>query len=361
MTSQVAVDKIILHAKRDGFKLHDIHSGLWSRQTIHQGLTVDDSDPTPWGTDSKGTLLYGTVQGHIPMGNTIIHVSANGHGMKVTTNPNKWVHPWELTATASQLPVIRSTIKDVVSRFASVNADDMSTQHIDLCRQASMNDDARKYSEALRICPPPRKTAFPEPGGIRYGTAKQAVQTAFYDVGKRVAELDKIQTGVPGNLARLEPRMNNAKSVSTNLGIGTLHQLSQLTDSDMVTSYVETVRSEVFRLIPATASEAGGQLFIPYSQGVYELKMYLDAYGSRGVGFRHYVQALGVDALLLRFGSFPGIREALQNIGMDRVQSWRIVKGLEGDYKRLPQTKKKAATMVDYLHEMHERFTTTAA
>lgn len=362
MTTLAALDKLVLHAPVEAFRLHDLRSGLWSRQTVTQGLSSDDKPIVPWAVDAKGEPIYGQVQGQVDMGHTIIHLSANSYGLKVTTNPNKWKHPWEVTATAAELPEIRSTLNKIVGRFAAVNVDAMATQHIDVCRQSSMNDNARKYSDAMRVCPPPRKEAFPEPGGIRYGTAKQAVQTAFYDVGKRVAELSqgKIHVGGPGNLARLEPRMNTGKSVSKNLGVGTLAQLCQLTDADMTGSYIEIVNAEVFRLMPATAPAAGGQLFIPYSQGVYELDAYTEAYGGRlGVAAAHYAKALGVEGLLLRFGSFLAYRQHLQNRGMDRTRAWRVVKNLERDYKLMPAVKNKSS-MIHYLHELHERFTIAA-
>jgi hypothetical protein len=363
MTTLAALDKLVLHAPEGAFRLHDIHSGLWAKQTFTQGLSCDDKPLSPWAVDGKGREVYGTIQGQVEMGHTIVHLSANSYGFKVTTNPNKWTHPWEVTATAAQLPEIRSTLHEIIGRFASVNVDAMATQHVDVCRQAIMDDNARKYADIMLACPPPRKVAFPEPGGIRYGTGKQAVQTAFYDVGKRVAEdrTSKIRSGVPGNLARLEPRMNNGKSVSKHLGVGTLAQLAQLTDADLTGSYIELVNAEVFRFMPATAEAAGGQLFIPYSQGVYELKTYCAAYGDRlGVGFAHYVKALGVDGLLLRWGSFMRIRQHLESEGMDRTRAWRIVKRLEEDYKMMPAAKNKATSMVHYLHELHERFTVAA-
>lgn len=360
MTTPAAIDKLVLHAKRDTFRIHDLHGGLWAHNTVRQELGPDAKAIAPWGVDAKGTPIYGTVQAAVPMGSTIIHVSVNGHGMKVTTNPDKWHHQWQPTATAAQLPAIRDTLMATVGRFASVDLDAMSTQHIDLCRQAELSDHPGKYAEAMRSCPPPRKEAFPEPGGIRYGTGAQAVQTAFYGVAKRAAELDGIE-GLPDNLARLEPRMNNAKAVSRHLKVGTLRDLVQLQDADLGAAYAATVNAEVFRLMPATAEVAGGQLFIPYAQGIHELNTFVDYYTAEGMtfnsAFRHYVLAMGVDRILERFGSFPAVRSVLQDrYNVDRRTAWRMVKVLQEDYRLVPRSKERGRNVASYLQELQDKF-----
>ncbi len=363
MTTPASLDKIVLQAPRHDFRLHDIHSGLWNpTQGVHVPIGPDAKQLVPWTMDAKGNPVYGSLKAQVPIGDhgAIIHLAVNGTGLKVTANPNKWEHPWEGTATAAKLPEIRSTLAKVVGRFASVNVDRMATIHVDVERSSAMSDKPVKYADAMRICPPPRKVAFPEPNGIRYGTAKQAVQTAFYDIVERVAEVNKIRTGVPVNLARLETRMNNDKSISKRLAVGTLADLARLTDADLMAGYIETMNAEVFRLMPATAHAAGGQLFIPYSQGVYELDAYTEAFGGKvGVASNHYEKALGVDGILLRFGSFTAYGQHLRSRGMDRIQAWRKIKNMEQDYKLMPAIKNKSS-MVQYLHELHERFTIAA-
>lgn len=360
MTTPAAIDKLVLHAKRDTFRIRDLHGGLWAHNTVRQELGPDAKAIAPWGVDAKGTPIYGTLQAAVPMGSTIIHLSVNGHGLKVTTNPDKWHHAWQPTATAAMLPAIRDTLVATVGRFASIDVVAMATQHIDLCRQAELSDHPGKYAEAMRSCPPPRKEAFPEPGGIRYGTGAQAVQTAFYGVAKRAAELDGIE-GLPANLARLEPRMNNAKVVSRYLKVGTLGDLVQLQDTDLGAAYAATVNAEVFRLMPATAEVAGGQLFIPYAQGIHMLNTFVDYYTSTGMtfntAFRHYVLAMGVDGILEQFGSFPAVRSMLQNrYNVDRRTAWRTVKELQKDYGLVPRSKERGRNVASYLQELQDKF-----
>lgn len=364
MTTPAAIDKLVLHAKRDTFRIHDLHGGLWAHNTVRQELGPNAKAISPWGVDAQGTPIYGQVQAQVDIGSTIIHLSANGNGLKVTTNPDKWHSAWMPTATAAMLPAIRDTLVATVGRFASVDVGGMATQHIDLCRQAELSDHPLKYADAMRSCPPPRKEAFPEPGGIRYGTGKQAVQTCFYGVAKRAAELDGIE-GLPDNLARLEPRMNNGKTISRYLKVGTLRDLVQLQDADLSSAYAATVNAEVFRLMPATAEAAGGQLFIPYAQGIHELNTFVEHYAAEGMtfnsAFRHYVLAMGVDRILERFGSFPAVRSVLQDrYNVDRRTAWRIVRTLQADYRLVPRSKERGRNVASYLQELQDKFTAAA-
>lgn len=366
MTTPAAIDKLVIHAKRDTFRIHDLHGGLWAHNTVRQELGPNAKAISPWGVDSNGTPIYGQVQATVNIGSTIIHLSANGNGLKVTTNPDKWHHVWQPTATAAMLPAIRDTLVTTVGRFASVDVGGMATQHIDLCRQAELSDHPRKFADAMRACPPPRKEAFPEPGGIRYGTSAQAVQTCFYGVAKRAAELDGIE-GLPANLARLEPRMNNGKTISRYLKVGTLRDLVQLHDADLSSAYAATVNAEVFRLMPATAEAAGGQLFIPYAQGIHELNTFVKRYAAEGMtvntAWRHYVMAAGAERILQTFGSFPAVRSLLQdNYNLDRRTAWRLVRDLERDLRLMPRSKARehGRTVASYLQELQDKFTAAA-
>lgn len=364
MTTPAAVDKLVLHAKRDTFRVRDLHGGLWApTQAVHMPIGPDAKELAPWHVDAKGTPIYGSLKASVPIGDTIIHLAVNGNGAKVTTNPDKWHHAWQPTATAAKLPEVRKVLHEVIGKYIDVDVDGMATQHVDLCRQATMSDHTQRYEAAARTCPPPRKELFPEPGGFRIGTATQAVQTAFYDVGKRASETQGIH-GLPTNLARLEPRMNKGAAVSKYLKVGTLRDLAQLQDADLATAYAEAVNAEVFRLMPATAEASSGQLWIPYAQGVHELDVFIAEYGQRtfGKAFTYYVRALGVDALLARFGSFDGIRNLiLDHYGVPRQTAWRIVRDLERAYKLMPTAASKGRNAASYLHELHEVFTAAAA
>ena len=211
----------------------------------------------------------------------------------------------------------------------------------------------RKYAEAMRACKPPRKQVFPEPGGIRYGTAKQNVQTAFYDLGRRAAEVDNVD-GLPDNIARLEPRFNSVQSVSKHMGIGTVRQLLELSTDDLTAAYVRSVNAEVFRLMPATASHVG-QLVIPYAQAVQELQVYFDAYGRRGIAAARWRAALGSEGVLHRMGSFDRYRTFLMDVGLDRFAAWREVRQAEKDWKLMPTAKRKTSASA-YLRELQEHF-----
>ena len=241
-----------------------------------------------------------------------------------------------------------------VSQLVSTDVLGMVTQRVDLCRQATTNEPVWKYAEAMRACKPPRKQVFPEPGGIRYGTAKQSVQTAFYDLGRRAAEVDHVD-GLPDNIARLEPRFNSVQSVSKHMGVGTVRQLLELSTNDLTAAYVRSVNAEVFRLMPATASHVG-QFVIPYAQAVLELQVFIDAYGTRGIAARRYPAALGADALLQRFGSFDRYRNTLvERFGIERTAAWREGRDAEKDWKLMPTVKRRTSASA-YLRELQEHF-----
>jgi hypothetical protein len=354
MTTAAAVDKLELHAARDTFRVLDIGSGLWHRQHIVQSLTHDAKPPQAWATDAKGTPIYGQLQVQVPMGSTVLHISANGHGMKATVNPNKVVHAYMPLQDTAQLAEVVAEVERAVSQLVSTDVLGMVTQRIDLCRQATTSEPVWKYADAMRTCKPPRKQVFPEPGGLRYGTAKQRVQTAFYDLGRRAAEVDHVD-GLPDNIARLEPRFNGVESVSKHMGIGNVRQLLELGSDDLTAAYVRNVNAEVFRLMPATASHVG-QFVIPYAQAVQEIQVYVDAYGRRGLALRHYRAALGADALLQRFGSFDRYRSTLvEHFGMERTAAWREARQAEQDWKLMPTVQRKTSASA-YLRELQQHF-----
>lgn len=354
MTTPAAVDKLELHAARDTFRVLDMGSGLWHRQHIVRGLTPDAKPLQAWATDAKGEPIYGQLVAQVPMGSTMLDIRANAHGMKATVNPNKAVHAYLPLQDTGQLAEVVAEVQRAVSSLVSTDVLGMVTQRIDLCRQATTTEPVWKYAEAMRTCKPPRKQVFPEPGGVRYGTAKQRVQTAFYDLGRRAAEVDGVD-GLPDNIARLEPRFNGVEAVSKHMGIGTVRQLLELATDDLTAAYVRNVNAEVFRLMPATASHVG-QLVIPYAQAVQEIQVYVDAYGKRGLALRRWRAALGADALLQRFGSFDRYRSTLvEHFGMERTAAWREARQAEQDWKLMPTVKLKTSASA-YLRELQYHF-----
>jgi hypothetical protein len=354
MTTAASVDKLELHAPRDTFRVRDMGSGLWHRQHIVQGLTHDAKPMQAWATDAKGTPIYGQLQAQIPMGNTVLAVSANSYGVRVTVNPNKAVHAYIPLQDTAQLVEVFGEVERAVSQLVSTDVLGMVTQRVDLCRQATTSEPVWKYADALRTCKPPRKQMFPEPGGLRYGTAKQSVQTCFYDLGRRAAEVDRVD-GMPDNIARLEPRFNSVQAVSKNIGVGNVRQLLELGTDDLTKAYIRSVNAEVFRLMPATASHVG-QFVIPYAQAVQELQVYFDAYGRRGMAARRFRAALGADALLQRFGTFDRYRSTLvEHFGIERTAAWREARQAEQDWKLMPTAKRKTSASA-YLRELQEHF-----
>ena len=353
MTTAASVDKLELHAARDTFRVLDMGSGLWHRQHIVQGLTHDAEPLQAWSTDAKGKPIYGQLQAQVPMGSTVLAVSANSYGVRVTVNPNKAVHAYLPIQDSTALGEVVDEVDRAVSQLVSTDVLGMVTQRVDLCRQATTSEPVWKYAEAMRACKPPRKQVFPEPGGIRYGTAKQSVQTAFYDLGRRAAEVDHVD-GLPDNIARLEPRFNSVQSVSKHMGIGTVRQLLELSTGDLTAAYIRSVNTEVFRLMPATALHVG-QFVIPYAQTVQELQVFIDAYGRRGIAARRHREALGADRILERVGSFDRYRNLLVDQGLERTAAWREARQAERDWKLMPTAKKKVSASA-YIRELQEHF-----
>jgi hypothetical protein len=353
MTTAASVDKLELHAPRDTFRVRDIGSGLWHRQHIVQGLKHDDKPVQAWSTDAKGTPIYGQLQAVVPMGNTVLAVSANSHGVRVTVNPNKAVHAYMPLQDAGQLAEVWAEVERAVLQLVSTDVQGMVTNRVDLCRQATTTEPVWKYTDALRTCKPPRKQVFPEPGGLRYGTSKQRVQTCFYDLGRRAAEVDGVD-GMPDNIARLEPRFNNVEAVSKHMGVGTVRQLLELGTNDLTAAYVRSVNAEVFRLMPSTALHVG-QLVIPYAQAVQELQVYFDAYGRKGMAALRWRSALGAEAVLQRFGSFDRYRTTLVDLGIERTSAWREARRAEQDWKLMPTAKRKTSASA-YLRELQQHF-----
>ena len=169
MTTAASVDKLELHAARDTFRVLDMGSGLWHRQHIVQGLTHDAKPMQAWATDAKGAPIYGQLQAQVPMGSTLLAVSANSYGVKVTVNPNKAVHAYLPIQDSTALGEVVAEVERAVRQLVSTDVLGMVTQRVDLCRQATTSEPVWKYAEAMRACKPPRKQVFPEPGGIRYG------------------------------------------------------------------------------------------------------------------------------------------------------------------------------------------------
>lgn len=359
MTTAASIDKLELHAPNGSFSVRDMRSGLWHRHHVVEGLTADAKEPRPWAVDGKGSPIYGQLQVQIPIGSTVLHVSANTHGVRATVNPNKVVHPFLPIQEPDQLAEVVTEVERRILELVATDVHGMVTQRIDLCRQATTTEPVWKYTEAMRMCKPPRKEAFLEPGGIRYGTARQRVQTAFYDLGRRAAEVDGID-GLPDNIARLEPRFNGVEAVSKNLGIGNVRQLLELGTADLTNAYIRSVNTEVFRLMPETAGTVG-QFIIPFAQVAQEIEVYYAAYGRRGrAAVRRWRAALGADAVLRRIGSWPQYERLLvEQLGMDRSTAWRERTDAEQDWKLMPIAKGRP-TPASYLRELQDRFTAAA-
>lgn len=357
MTTPAAIDKLELHAKRDDFRVLDRSSGRWHRERTVRRIDAGSKPLTAWGVDREGAELHGQLEAVVPVGNTVLGVSVNGHGLRITVNPNKVFHPFEPMSDAGKLWDVRAIVQDHLKALVEVDIDAMRTDRVDLCRQAALTEPCWKYAEALTKVKPPRKELHREPGGIRYGHARQRVQTAFYDLGKRAAEVDHIE-GLPDNIGRLEPRFNKPPSVSANLGVGILAHLLELGADDLTNAYVKAVNAEVFRLMPSTASRVG-QFVIPYAQAIAELGTFFEAYGLKRAAARRYRAALGADAILERFGSFDRYRSTLVDRGIERTAAWREARDAEQDWKLMPRAKAKASAAA-YLHELQDKFTAAA-
>ena len=133
----------------------------------------------------------------------------------------------------------------------------------------------------------------------------------------------------PARYTRFELRFKNAAVTKEMLGFSTAGELLNNLDHAQEVYNCELVKN-LFRLVPGEVS------VLAASQLEKEMRLFKDSGGARWLS--SYQKALGAERIL-QYGE-EAIKRSLEDLGSNRMQSWRLLSQVKRDHAKLELLRK---------------------
>ncbi len=229
-------------------------------------------------------------------------VSVNSVGMVIQCNPSKIVHPYELMKSVDDVKNVVALIGSDM-RDSGIKTDLSNTimSRVDLAKQDFMVRSLDNYRMAYEFMKAKRmkQTGYDGTGYLWHNGGHEA---CFYDKG--------VESGIPDikGLLRVEPRFTKARSVLSNLGLRTFSDLCKTDCYRWNESFNKYLNNRIFNV-------AGERTFIDFNSEVERLK---DLKSSGRNAILKYLVSVGMDTILLRFGSIDGFFNLMKEAGFSK-------------------------------------------
>lgn len=304
--------------------------------------------PEPFGVTAAGEPLQ--APGYYVNGEAV-RVDVDPRGVYLKFNPSKALHPYELLTDPKGMdPVLDTVRRELDTLGLQLDLDGSKLARVDLTKQAVMDQPAAAFGTAFAMLRGKRMTGTAYPDGYTFSNSRR--KAVFYD--KRRELLNSYpDTDAPDNLLRAEVRWTHPKAVGDNrqgLGIGTLSALREADPDQLSARFNRFLNSSVFRL------SDGDQLSLDFAGEVDTLRAYREAH-PRG-GWQRYILTEGAEVVLLRFGSYELLRQALLAAGWSRSQTYTIIDQLRTAMQRkaFMDTRRKRTTVARVIDQLRHTF-----
>lgn len=311
----------MVSATATDFRLESVQG--WS---IKPGNIVGE-EQEPWGLCSDGSYLSGS--GYYinagKQGDLSVRLDLNQRGLTFTTNPSTLSHEWELTTDLTQ--AVETIQKDFGVVGLDLDLEATRIGRIDVTRQAFMDSPCRAFIPAFTAMQGKRMKSTQYPDGYTFGNKTR--KAVFYDKTRQAKAVKKVEA-IPANLLRCELRAFRNKTIGhteRGFGVGTFGQLMDTDPQSLLTSYSQSIESNVFRF------DDGRQMVLDFANEV-ELLTTLRNERERGA-IKYYVEMEGLDSIIDRFGGLDTFGEALTAAGWHE----RHVRRTLTHYRQMMHTK----------------------
>jgi hypothetical protein len=329
------IDKIVLHTKE--FEVKD------SNLIRTQGEVGAGAIPAFLYRDGKGVAVMGKKSF---FNGKRVNVDIDGRGMRVSLNPSKILHPYELLTDMGKLKtdIIRQVEKELSGVSISTNLFDCQLTRVDLTKQAVMSHPVSSYADGFSYlhCKFTNRRSYP----FGYYFSNKNAEVVYYDKGEQLKDKSL------KNFMRAEEQFKNKEIIQRKLGIVTLDDLAK-TDCDYLTGiYDSFMCQQVFN----NPHSVGQQLGIDYN-GQLEKLIRMKEEKPRGA-VKEIICDNGVEAWLLAIGGMDSFKRMLIDAGFSRAQMYRQIRDVQQMLNRRRRDSKEEGklTVFDLVEEVRIKF-----
>lgn len=300
---------------------------------------------------SIGLPVFHDLKGNTIEANGFYHNSKlanydiNKKGLKISFNPSKHFHPYNLVSTGEELERVVTSIQKELSEIGiKTNLNSSKVVRADITKNAILEAPFDCYLSALRLLRGKRQQTTEYPSG--YLISNSLHQTIIYDKAKKL-ELDKANCIIPKNLFRGEVRATRGKAVSKFFNFSTLSDLMELHSSEIDNSYKKYMSEIIFN-----SKNTEKQLSIVFEDEIQFFKELKEKF-PRGY-FNEWLHVISIDELFRMFGSIKTFQLFLRENGENRTNISRFTKKIQDLIEIRGQLSniRKQKTASEQLHEI---------
>jgi hypothetical protein len=276
---------------------------------------------TAEGPNIQPQALYVDSAGAVVMGKNSYHngkwvrVDIDNHGMRVSFNPSKILHPYNLLTDTAKIPdILRVAEKELSAVGVKANLLECGLSRLDLTKQDTMPQPVMVYSDAFKLLKGKRLASVQYPNGFvfRNGT----MEVVFYDKG------EELQDSSLYNFMRGEVKYKKGKVVRSETQLGSLSDLIEAGPEHLTSCYNSFLNRRVF-----SQQYVGEQLALDFTGEVQLLKI-LRGMSERGA-IRRYFSLEGIEVKLRKLGGFEGLKRLLFEAGFVKSRVSTVVREVE--------------------------------
>lgn len=345
MIQKIGVDKIELTTKEYSIKnLKTNQFGI--DKTIKQGI----GEPSQTWVDECGNLVNAWKIYHNGIGN----YSINDFGLKISFNPSKIFHPYNLISTSDKqyhesFKKIHDECKKIGLHF---DLESCAPVRIDIAKNVEMNHDLIMYENAFKLLKGKRmkNQRFYEGGYLIKSTQNQI---SFYDKRNELLANNINIEMHENNLLRGEMRLTSTKSVGKKLNISTIQNFNDFSENEVADIYKTFLNKMIFpKQFESTQS------IIDFNKESEILKQCHRIYGRNFIDT--YLALKSIDMLILEFGNLNNFKNFLSDTIQfgSRNTINNIMKKIESKllFKANIDSQKNQLTPVALVDELQQKF-----
>lgn len=345
MIQKIGVDKIELTTKEYSFK--DLKTDEFS---INTSTIQKKGAPPQTYVDECGNLVNAWKIWHNGVGN----YSVDYRGLKISFNPSKIFHPYNLISTSDKnyhdaFKVIQDECKQIGLKF---NIESCIPTRIDIAKNVEMKHLLSVYEPAYKLLKGQRmkNKIFYEGGYLIKSTQNQI---AFYDKRFELRAHNVTAEMNERNLLRGEMRLLSTKSVGKKLNISTIQNFNDLTAHEVDDIFKTFLIKRIF-----SKQYESTQLVIDFNKESEILKECHREYGRNFIDT--YFAIKSIDTIILEFGTL----EKFKNFVADTIHFNsrntinNIMKKIESklELKAKIDKQKNQITPVTLIDELKQKF-----
>jgi hypothetical protein len=274
-----------------------------------------------------------------------VNVDINGHGMSVSFNPSKTLHPYHLLTDVGKIKtdILRSIEKEMAGKGLITNLHDAELWRLDLTKQDHMNQPVYSYANAFGHMKLHKNTkTYPE--GF-YITQKQWT-SLFYNKGLVLKDPSLV------NFMRAEQQFTKKPIIQNVIKVRTLNDLLQ-TDAEYLTSiYNPFMIKKVF----SNVNHVGQQLALDINGEAEILNRLREKYPRTFIS--KYLNVRMTEQYLLEIGGISTFVRICEKAGISRstIYSYRDkMARIVAEHKMIFGGRDQL-TVFDLLNEVRQKF-----